>query len=253
MNDIGFPTYADHPTVSVIIPTFNRRDTLLTRALPSISKQTYRNLEVIIACHGCTDWTQEAVHEWAYRNPDFRVRGINVPRVRRYPPTAQNHWLAGPVDPINAALSYVSGHWIARIDDDDCWPHNHIDSMLRFASEGGYEFVSGGSCVYDKKSGGGRAVAPYDLGGGVKVGGAQTWLYRSYLRFFRYNIDCWRKTWNRVNDTDIQDRMCNAGVRMGYLELVQAYLIPRDEDQQVGLAAYMADRAKYEEKYSFKH
>ena len=26
-----------------------------------------------------------------------------------------------------------------------------------------------------------------------KIGGVSTWLYRSYLKFMRYNIDCWRK------------------------------------------------------------
>src|SRR3990167_4988978 len=45
------------PLVSVLIPTHNRADLLFTRALPSVLAQTYRNLEIIIAAHGCTDGT----------------------------------------------------------------------------------------------------------------------------------------------------------------------------------------------------
>ena len=49
------------------------------------------------------------------------------------------------------------------------------------------------------------------------IGGVQTWLYRSYLKFFKANINCWRKNINRVNDLDLQDRMFKAE-KMAYLK-----------------------------------
>ena len=52
----GFSPVFD-PLVSVLIPPHNRADLLLSRALPSVRAQTYKNLEIIVAAHGCTDAT----------------------------------------------------------------------------------------------------------------------------------------------------------------------------------------------------
>jgi len=40
--------------VSVIIPTYNRNETLFGRALPSVLNQTYRDIEVHIVADGMT-------------------------------------------------------------------------------------------------------------------------------------------------------------------------------------------------------
>src|SRR3990167_6719989 len=118
--------------VSIIIPTHNRAELLLTRALPSVLAQTYTNIEVLVCAHGCTDGTIPFMSRALRRNGvpvinDERVRLIEVERRRTYPPTAENHWYAGPVDPINAGLKAARGAWIARIDDDDSWEPRHIE------------------------------------------------------------------------------------------------------------------------------
>jgi glycosyltransferase involved in cell wall biosynthesis len=218
---------AIRPVVTIIIPTHNRSKLLVGRALKSVQRQSYPYWRAIVAAHGCTDDTEERVMRFG----DYRVSCLKVPRRQTYPQTAENHWFAGPVAPINAALSISSGEWIARIDDDDTWTPDHLASLLSFARDGNYEFVSGAHATHEGK------VAPYDLAG-VKVGGTQTWLYRSYLKFFRYNPDCYRKKVDRVNDTDIQDRFRRAGVRMGYLDKVVAHVLPRPGESDVGLKAY---------------
>ena len=225
--------------ISVYIPTHNRIDLLLSRALPSIRAQTYRNIEIIVAAHGCTDGT-------AYRliGYDPRLRIIEVPRTRTYSPTAENHWLAGPVVPANAALKACRGEWIARIDDDDSWTPTHLEKLLGFAIDNNYEFVSSGHATHV------GPIDPYDLDG-VKVGGTQTWVYRSYLRFMKYNPDCWKKKIDRVNDTDLQRRMRNAGVRMGYLPEVTAYVLPRPGENAIGLRAYRENKREIEQKFAF--
>ncbi len=228
------------PLVSVYIPTHNRIGLLLERALPSVRAQSYRHIEIIVAAHGCTDGTAQRLVGY-----DPRLRVIEVPRTQTYPPTAENHWLAGPVVPANAALEACSGQWIARIDDDDTWNEDHIAKLLNFAYQGGHEFVSSAHETHLGR------IDPYDLDG-VLVGGTQTWLYRSYLKFFRYNPDCWRKTWNRVNDTDLQQRMRNAGVRMGYFPEVTAYVLPRPGDNVVGLQAYQDNKREIEKNLAFR-
>jgi glycosyltransferase involved in cell wall biosynthesis len=241
------------PLVSVIIPTHNRCGLLLARALPSVLGQTYRNLEVIVAAHGCTDGTIGIVsRSLRYKGVpvmnDERVRLIEVPREPKYPPTAENHWFAGPVDPINAGLAAARGKWVARIDDDDVWTHDHIARLLRTAQRFNYEFIS--SAYTARKDGGPTYVVHGE--GTPEIGGVQTWLYRGYLKFMRSNPDCWRKTWDAVNDTDLAERVRRAGVRAGYLSAVTASVLPRPGETVIGLKAYQHNRAETEKRLAFR-
>lgn len=179
------------------------------------------------------------------RESTFRpaIRVIEVPRTRTYPPTPENHWLAGPVVPANAALRECRGAYIARIDDDDEWKPEHLERLLYFAHDNGFEFVSS---AYETDS----KVIEHD-GGNPPIGGTQTWLYRSYLAAFKYNGQCWRKSWNRVNDTDLAQRFRDMGVRIGHLNEVTARVLPRPGETHVGSKAYNENPAKTLDAFAF--
>lgn len=222
----------DEPLVSVYVPTYNRGEILMKRAVKSVLDQTYKNFEFIILGDCCTDNTAELVSEI----DDPRVRFYNLPRKRNpYPDTPECRWFAGPVVAANVALSMVRGLWIARLDDDDIWTADHLEVLLDFARNGDYEFVS--ACYEAERFG--RRILVDAKEDSPRIGGTQTWLYRSYLRFFKYNVHCWRKKWNKVNDTDIQQRIYEAGVRMGFLERIVAYILPRPGEETIGLDAYV--------------
>lgn len=239
--DHFYSSLGDVPLISVYTPTYNRGELLIERAVDSVLKQTYKNFEFIIVGDHCTDNTEDLIS----KINDPRIRFYNIPkRGYRYPPTAENHWLAGPVVAANTALDMVLGKWIARIDDDDVWTPDHLEVLLQFAQQGNYEFVS--SSYVAERNGQRIVVDVKDVK--PRIGGTQTWLYRSYLCFFKYNINCWRKSWNRVNDTDLQDRMYKAGVKMGFLDKVVAYVLPRPGETTVGLEAY-----KFNEKEKLDH
>ncbi len=231
------------PLVTCYIPTHNRCDLLMSRALPSVLAQTYPNIEIIVAAHGCTDGTAGKVW-WEVRGECRDIRILEVPRTRTYPPTAENHWLAGPVVPANAALKAARGDWVMRIDDDDRLAPNAIEKLLRFAQAGDFEYVSAAHETHEGK------VEPYDMDG-VKVGGIQTTMYRSYLRFMKFNPHCYLKADFRVNDVDLQQRMVQAGVRMGYLDYVVCSINPRPGETHIGLKAYQADREGKERDLAF--
>lgn len=234
----------ERPLISVYVPTYNRAQLLMERALPSVLVQTYKNFEFIIIGDHCTDRTEELVS----KINDPRIRFYNLPeRRKRYPETAENHWLAGPVVPANKALELVRGKWIARIDDDDIWTPDHLEALLDCAKKGNYEFVSA-SIVAERR---GRRIVVKPEDHHPQIGSTMTWLYRSYLKFFRYNINCWRKAWNQVNDADMRDRMLRAGVRMGILDKIIGHCLPRPGEATVGLDAYRLSRKEKEEHYSF--
>lgn len=248
------------PLISVYIPTYNRAEILIQRSVPSVLAQTYKNFELIISGDHCTDDTEEMVS----KIKDPRIKFYNLPkRGYRYPPTVENHWLAGPVVAANQGLGMVKGKWIARLDDDDIWTSDHLEELLRFAQAGNYEFVSARHIV--EKNGqrsvedGARAQGPYYnktdkpvRGENPMIGGSCTWLYRAYLKFFRYNINCWRKSWNRVNDVDLSMRIFAAGVRMGFLEKPLALYLPRPGEEATGLEAYKVSAEEKLKHFEFR-
>ena len=247
------------PLVSVCVPTYNRGPLLIERAVASVLAQTYENLELVIVGDHCTDNTEELLSHIT----DPRLRFFNLPsRDRKYRQIVENHWLVGGAIPTNKAMELARGQWLARVDDDDIWTPDHIEKLLRFAQQGDYEFVSalyiaerfGVRNVVAAKS----ALDPYYTrrpaklnDSSPKIGGVSTWLYRSYLRYMPYNIHCWRKEWNRVWDIDLSMRIYAAGVKMGFLDEVLAYVLPRPGENTVGLDAYKLDEKEKMAQYKF--
>lgn len=243
-----------NPLITIYTPTYNRGELLIERAVTSVLKQTYENFEYIIVGDCCTDNTVELVSK--VRDP--RIRFFNLPKKGRgYPLNAEGRWLAGPVPPSNKGLELARGLWIARLDDDDEFTDDHLELLLEKALDENLEFVSGRyieewgerNILWD----GTRANDPYytrrellENDDSPMIGGTSSWMYRSYLKFFKYNVNCWRKSWNRVNDTDLPIRMFQAGVRMGYLEEVVYYYRARPGEYATGLEAYIkAEREGY--------
>lgn len=249
----------ENPLVSVCVPTYNRAQLLIERAVTSVLAQTYKNLELIVVGDHCTDNTVDLIS--TIKDP--RLRFFNLPnRKRNYPQSVENHWLVGGAVPANKAMELARGLWIARVDDDDTWSPDHIETLLRFAQKHDYEFVS--ALYVEERFGekkvidGVRAKDPYytkkkfdPKDTSPKIGGVSTWLYRSYLSFMKYNVDCWRKSWNRVWDVDLSQRIYHAGARMGFLDHEVAYVFPRPGEQTVGLEAYKLTEEEKMKQYKF--
>jgi len=241
--------YADpktSPLVSVQINTFNRGQLLVERAIPSVLSQTYENFELVIIGNHCSDNTEELVS----RIDDPRVRFYNLPT--HYPKDIDDpeiRWLVGAQEAGNIGLNMLHGQWFTWLGDDDIYTPDCIEVLLRFAQEGNYEFVS--AQTEEKRFGKRKIVDGYRAKSSYftrrpsdpnddspKIGGIHSWMYRSYLRFFKYNVNCWRKSWNRPIDTDFAQRIFKSGVRMGFLDRVVGYVLPRPGEATVGLDAY---------------
>lgn len=221
------------PLVTIISAAHNRGSIMIERTLPALFAQTYSNIEVLIVGDHCIDNTPELMSQVK----DPRLRFYDLPQPSVYPKDVASRWFVQGVPPRNKALTLAKGKWYAWISDDDVLLPHHIESLLRFAQEGNYEFVS---AAYEEERYGKKRVLGLKevlADTGVPAGGMQTWLYRSYLDVFEWNVNSWRKSWNKCTDYDLQIRMYNAGVRMGYLDKVVAEVPPVDGTGTVGLEA----------------
>ena len=103
--------------VSVIIPTYNREDSI-EQSVRSVMNQTYRNLEIIVVDDGSTDGTAIVVDRLT--EEDSRIRYIVNTSDIHGPSAARNFG-------INAAL----GKYIAFNDSDDQFREKKIQSQLQ--------------------------------------------------------------------------------------------------------------------------
>ena len=127
------------PTVSIILPTYNRAR-FLPQALESIRTQQWTDWELIIVDDGSTDETAEIIGEL--------TAGIEQPVkfVRQ-----ENQ---GAYGARNTGLDHATGKYIAFFDSDDEWLPHHLDeSVAILESNVDVDWVYSASRIVDLTSG----------------------------------------------------------------------------------------------------
>ncbi len=102
------------PTVSVIIPTYNRAH-LIGRAIQSVLNQTYQDFEIIVVDDGSTDNTEEVMK----RFNDERIKYIKH---------EQNK---GEAAARNTGIKIARGEYIAFQDSDDEWLPEKLEKQIK--------------------------------------------------------------------------------------------------------------------------
>lgn len=199
------------PLVSIVIPTWNRAELLATRTLPSILRQTYRNWEAIVVGDACTDDT--ALRIAALGDP--RIRFHNLAERGAYPEDPLQRWMVAGSTPANEGLEFARGDWLGYLDDDDLFTEDHIEVLLRFARESNAEFVFGSGDFQRSPAEWLRIGRLPPSAGNVMHSGV---LYRSYLRFLKYDLAAWKASIGA--DAHLWGRMHGLGVRFAFLDRV---------------------------------
>ncbi len=106
------------PTVSVIIPTYNRAH-LIKAAISSVQRQTIRPCELIIIDDESTDETEGVLQSLESPIPIIYHRQHNQ----------------GPAKARNVGVALARGEWIAFLDSDDEWHSEKLEAQLQVARE----------------------------------------------------------------------------------------------------------------------
>jgi glycosyltransferase involved in cell wall biosynthesis len=104
------------PTVSVIIPTYNRAH-VLGRSIQSVLNQTFQDFELIIVDDGSTDDTEALVN---------RFRSKKIKYIRHQ---VNQGGSAAPAP--NTGLRLAKGDYIAFQDDDDEWMPEKLERQMK--------------------------------------------------------------------------------------------------------------------------
>jgi glycosyltransferase involved in cell wall biosynthesis len=212
-----------NPLISIIIPTYNRGEILATRTIPSVLAQTHSNFELIIMGDHCTDDTEERVQQFN----DKRIRFVNLTVRGNYPKDPHLRWMTAGSIPRNKGLDLASGKWIAPLDDDDEFSENHLKILLSHAIKNKLEMVYG-KVQMEIQPGKWAECGSYPLS--YKNICHLSVLYRSELRFFKYNVNSWKHgdeddwdLWRRMKEAEVEIGFVNTVVGKHYLEQQQLY------------------------------
>ncbi|NET73661.1 MAG: glycosyltransferase family 2 protein [Sphaerospermopsis sp. SIO1G2] len=104
------------PEVSVIIPSYNT-EKYLAKAINSVLKQTFDDLEVIIVDDGSTDGTVTV------------AKSFSDPRVKVF----VNSENLGAAATRNRAIEEATGRWIAVLDSDDWYARERLEKLIQIA------------------------------------------------------------------------------------------------------------------------
>jgi len=131
---------ANNPTVSVIIPTYNRTH-LIGRAIQSVLEQSYQDFEIIVVDDGSTDNTEEAIKK--FQEQDKRIKYIKHEKNR------------GGSAGRNTGIKAAKGKYIGLLDDDDEWlPEKLEKQVIKFQnSSEKVGVIYSGFCYVSEKSG----------------------------------------------------------------------------------------------------
>lgn len=123
--------------ISVIMLTYNREN-LVSRAIESILRQTYRDFEFIIVDNGSTDRSGQIAEKYAAK--DNRIRVIRRER---------GNIGSGR----NAGLDEAQGEYIAFIDDDDWAEPDFLEFLLDLARKNSADVAICGAAdkAFDEK------------------------------------------------------------------------------------------------------
>ena len=161
----------NRPAVSVILPVYNIGE-YLEPCMESVTRQTLRDIEILLIDDGSTDDSLERCRRWEQK--DSRIRLIQKPN-------------GGVSSARNLGLELARGEFVAFVDPDDWLDETYLQKLYEAITESGADFAECDIWRYDNRTGKkiyracyGRMGVPYTLKEHMKYGPTAT--YKSMSR-----------------------------------------------------------------------
>lgn len=203
--------------VSVIVPSRNE-ETVIDNLILDLKDQTYRNMEIIVVCHNCTDKTFEKASQAAENSPiPVKVYKLNTEET-------------GKALALRYGLSHSHGQLIAYFDADNHIEKNTIEKMVE-CIESGFDGVQAKITsknpninkltllqhieflIYGPIFCGGK----HRVGLNAGIGGTGVMIKRNALE----KVGGFRNV--LIEDFDLHLRLTMKGFRIGYAEHISVY------------------------------
>ena len=215
----------NHPLVSVVIPLYNRKSSIL-EAVNSALSQEYPRIEVIVVDDGSTDGSVDALRKSIV---DECVRIVSQKN-------------GGACLARNRGIDYAAGTYIALLDSDDVFLPGHIAKSIEILSADDIPTVVYGRIIVDRGNGRTFLKPPRGIGPEENMseyllcdqGFVQTStvvLSKELAQTIRYN-----ETLKFGQDTDFAIRLASSGARFLMLEEPQAIWADRSSPSRVSNA-----------------
>ena len=137
--------YPANPLISIIIPAYNAVEHIAD-TVSSVTRQTHKNLEIIVVNDGSTDDTLAKLVELRVTEP--RIKIVNQPN-------------SGPSAARNTGIRSASGDFIAFLDSDDTWDPRKLSlqaaSLINAKNENALSITAFTFCLPDGR----KCPSPY--------------------------------------------------------------------------------------------
>lgn len=126
----------ERPLISVILPAYNAEKTI-TKALTSILRQSYQNLEILIYDDASSDTTKLIIQSIILNEPRAKlfgdIKNMGVGYARNY------------------LLQKTKGDYFAFLDSDDEWGKMKIEQQIKFMMHNDLEICSSYYSIVDEE------------------------------------------------------------------------------------------------------
>lgn len=212
--------------LSVVIPTYERTELLVKRALPSVLRQKIpMDLEVIIVGDGEGPATKHTIDAIG----DERIRYVNIKRPE-YPEDPTERWSLIGLTARNWGYDHARGDFIMGLDDDDAMVGNSIQTLYEAIVQKDVDVAYGRSVAYNEN---GEVIAYYGFYPPKHFAYCEgAWMARHDLGY-RFDLECVRR--GLPGDGDKIDRMVAGNVRFTFIDqIVHQYYPNRHPLVKVG-------------------
>ena len=209
--------------VSIIIPTYNRRDLLIERALPSVQNQKGpHELEILVVGDGTDAATEDAMADAMAK--DSRIHFWNRPH-QRYPEDKPGlKWGLIGLEARNWGHDHATGDYVGGLDDDDEFTPDHVEVLVRALEWNEVDFAYGMSMAH-RDGGRDQLYGHWPPGYAAFCDGAAVWK-RSLG--YRYDPDG-PNVRGLPEDGDLWERMKADGVKFWFVPQIIHHYYPSPE------------------------